>query len=213
MQPKMSTISTALTTLGEQSALVQSNPAVMADSSWKLKTGVALGFLKGAGEEIQKYEPVPEGAEALDKTMVELGKDLTYVATEYAAGIDNLSAARMTNAATRLQAVNAKMPLATAQVKALTEPIAEPAAGAAKPQPATVVPAKPAAPAPAAPAPKPAGRVAPQGSACPTDAPIKGNQSGLYHVPTGASYNVTRPEACFATEAAAQAAGFRRAAR
>jgi hypothetical protein len=44
---------------------------------------------------------------------------------------------------------------------------------------------------------------------CPPNAPIKGNQSGIYHVPGGAYYGVTDPEECFATEADARAAGYR----
>jgi len=40
--------------------------------------------------------------------------------------------------------------------------------------------------------------------------PIKGNgDSGIYHVPGGAYYDVTNPEQCFATEQDAQAAGYR----
>ena len=49
------------------------------------------------------------------------------------------------------------------------------------------------------PTPKPGGRATPQGSDCPVQMPIKGNQSGLYHVPGGAFYAATKPEACFAT--------------
>jgi len=49
---------------------------------------------------------------------------------------------------------------------------------------------------------------------CPDWAPIKGNESShIYHLPTGASYDVTHPEVCFATEAAAQADGYRAARR
>src|SRR5204862_6628096 len=45
---------------------------------------------------------------------------------------------------------------------------------------------------------------------CPDDAPIKGNASShIYHVPGGASYAATQAEACFATPAAAEAAGHR----
>jgi micrococcal nuclease len=45
---------------------------------------------------------------------------------------------------------------------------------------------------------------------CPPGYPIKANgDSGIYHVPGGAYYNVTNPEECFATEADAQAAGYR----
>ncbi len=42
---------------------------------------------------------------------------------------------------------------------------------------------------------------------------IKGNISGtsrVYHMPGGSFYNRTSPEACFANEAEAQAAGFRK---
>jgi len=48
---------------------------------------------------------------------------------------------------------------------------------------------------------------------CPPSAPIKGNQSGLYHVPGGAYYDVTNPEECFATAANAEAAGYEASSR
>jgi S-formylglutathione hydrolase FrmB len=51
---------------------------------------------------------------------------------------------------------------------------------------------------------------------CPSTHPIKGNQGSngwIYHVPTGASYSATDPEECFATEAAAVKAGYRKAPR
>ena len=48
---------------------------------------------------------------------------------------------------------------------------------------------------------------------CPQSAPIKGNQSGLYHVPGGAYYDETNPEECFATAADAEAAGYEASSR
>lgn len=49
---------------------------------------------------------------------------------------------------------------------------------------------------------------------CPAWAPLKGNASSMiYHVPGGASYNKTKPEACFSTHAAAVQAGYRKAKR
>lgn len=46
---------------------------------------------------------------------------------------------------------------------------------------------------------------------CPSGYPIKGNaDSGIYHVPGGRYYKATKPEECFATEAAAKAAGYRK---
>lgn len=45
---------------------------------------------------------------------------------------------------------------------------------------------------------------------CPKNARIKGNASSMiYHMPWNAYYSVTTPEECFATEAAAQAHGYR----
>lgn len=44
---------------------------------------------------------------------------------------------------------------------------------------------------------------------CPRWAPIKGNQSGIYHVPGGTYYTRTAPEECFTTESAARNAGYR----
>lgn len=47
---------------------------------------------------------------------------------------------------------------------------------------------------------------------CPSFAPIKGNEgSWIYHPPSSPWYDATNPEQCFASEAAAKAAGFRRA--
>lgn len=62
------------------------------------------------------------------------------------------------------------------------------------------------------------GRAAPVGAGCPSGYPIKGNLTtrngeAIYHVPGGAYYARTDPEECFATEADARAAGYRRAQR
>lgn len=49
-------------------------------------------------------------------------------------------------------------------------------------------------------------------NSCPSWAPIKGNaDSMIYHLPGQRYYNVTNPEECFRTEAAAVDAGYRRA--
>jgi hypothetical protein len=54
------------------------------------------------------------------------------------------------------------------------------------------------------------GAVSPVGGECPASAPIKGNESsGIYHMPDGSYYDATEAEESFATEAAAQAAGYR----
>jgi micrococcal nuclease len=50
-------------------------------------------------------------------------------------------------------------------------------------------------------------------NSCPNSAPIKGNQSGIYHVPGGQFYDRINPEECFASESNAQAAGYRKSQR
>lgn len=80
---------------------------------------------------------------------------------------------------------------------------------------ATAAATKTTAPAPASVG-QPAGAVAPSGWSCPASSPIKGNQGSngkIYHVPGGAYYEKTNPEECFATAAAAQAAGYRASQR
>ena len=59
------------------------------------------------------------------------------------------------------------------------------------------------------------GWVEPVDGACPSSHPIKGNLSRnnvlIFHLPGTNNYERTKPEACFATEADAEAAGFRKA--
>jgi len=67
---------------------------------------------------------------------------------------------------------------------------------------------------PNTPTPGGGGSVSPLGNDCPPQAPIKGNQSsGIYHVPSGQFYARTNPEECFASEADASAAGYRKSKR
>lgn len=63
-----------------------------------------------------------------------------------------------------------------------------------------------------APAPKPTSARPASTWNCPAWAPIKGNApSGIYHLPGQRYYTRTTPEVCFATERAAQQAGYRKA--
>lgn len=93
-----------------------------------------------------------------------------------------------------------------------------------RPPPSLLIQAPPPTAIPA-PAPQPAGQ-SNAGKAlpiskddCPASHPIKGNQGSrstdtwIYHMPGGSSYAATDPEECFSTEAAAQAAGYRKAVR
>lgn len=58
------------------------------------------------------------------------------------------------------------------------------------------------------------GPVSGSGGVCPAGYPVKANDnSGIYHVPGGEFYNATNARNCFATEAAAQAAGYRKSLR
>lgn len=93
----------------------------------------------------------------------------------------------------------------------------------ATPPPKTKTPTSPQPPLPT-PVPTPTPDVPPppprpksippaSGNSCPPNAPIKGNQSGIYHVPGGGFYDRTNPEECFANEAEAQAAGYRASKR
>jgi hypothetical protein len=64
-----------------------------------------------------------------------------------------------------------------------------------------------------APSPRGTGSAPPEGIDCPAGYPIKGDRATgsewLYRAPGAESYETTRPEECFATEADAQAAGYR----
>ncbi len=67
---------------------------------------------------------------------------------------------------------------------------------------------------PKAPKPAASGSKAPSGKDCPAAAPVKGNipddgGDRIFHEPGSRSYAATIPEECFATAAAAEAAGFR----
>lgn len=83
-------------------------------------------------------------------------------------------------------------------------------------------PVPPPAPIPSPAGPPEGGPASPGGAppspegACPESHPIKGNRGSkgwIYHLPGGAHYGRTRAEACFATPAAAEAGGYRRAGR
>jgi uncharacterized protein YraI len=80
------------------------------------------------------------------------------------------------------------------------------------PQP--VPPPRPTPPPPPTPQPDNGGARPVSAYDCPATHPIKGNaNSGIYHMPFHEFYSRTKPEACFSNEAAAVAAGYRRAYR
>src|SRR5205823_2890595 len=57
--PLLTRASSGLLALGDQSTQAGNNAYVMADPTWRTRTALALSELKSAGQQIQKYEPVP----------------------------------------------------------------------------------------------------------------------------------------------------------
>jgi hypothetical protein len=56
--------------------------------------------------------------------------------------------------------------------------------------------------------------VDPDGTTCPTSHPLKAKlSSGIYHAPGGLNYDRTRPDRCYADDAAAEADGLRASKR
>lgn len=112
-----------------------------------------------------------------------------------------------------------RTPAPTREPTDTAEPATDtPVPATATPVPPTAVPLPTTPPEPTAPPvptapPAPArNRGAPQGSDCPPDLPVKGNQGStdwIYHTPQSRSYSQTQPEECFATPADAEAAGYR----
>jgi hypothetical protein len=119
MEPKIQIAGQAIDGLGQQQTLASTSPSLLSDATWRAKTGVALAFTKNAGEEIQKYEPVLEGAGPVEALMVALGQDLVYVADEYDAGLETRNARRLINAVRRMNDMTARLPRAAAEIKAL----------------------------------------------------------------------------------------------
>lgn len=105
----------------------------------------------------------------------------------------------------------------TRETRAAPAPLAAPPA----PLPAITPPVRTPVPvdvvAPPEPEPVPAGGaswVDPVAGGCPDGHPIKAKvSSGIFHRPGGLSYERTRPDRCYASEAAAEADGFRAAKR
>lgn len=112
---------------------------------------------------------------------------------------------------------------APAQAAPAPQQFAAPASKpAAAPAPAPAPASKPAAAPAPAPAPKPAPAAGGSGPVagntatrtCPASHPVKANDnSGIYHLPHNQAYSQTNARNCYATAAAAQAAGYRAAKR
>lgn len=117
MGPKLQSVSRAMSLLSTQSSAASQNIALIRDSDWQLTTLAALAVLKSEGQNIQTYDPVPSDAKDLDVFIVAMGKDLIYIAEQYATGIDRINATNIGNAVDRMGIANAKAVQATGLIR------------------------------------------------------------------------------------------------
>lgn len=120
--PEIEIASRSMKGLADQSSAAGQNPRLLTDNTWRLKTGVALAFMKTSGEDLQKYPgTVTPELRRLDQIMKGLGGDLVYVADEFAAGLDQGNVTRINNATARMNAATQKMKDGTAEIQRLNE--------------------------------------------------------------------------------------------
>jgi hypothetical protein len=120
MQPRFQRIADALGHLGEQSMKARRNPDLLQDAEWKGQTMAAIAILSSTGKELQAYQSVPLELERLNALMMDLGKDLEYIAAEHTASMDLEDPARIANATQRLTGFLAKAQQADAELQRLT---------------------------------------------------------------------------------------------
>jgi hypothetical protein len=121
MYPRFIRIGPALQTVSDQSQLAGITPAIIFTDTWRVKVVVALADLKNAGLEIQQYKPVPPQFKHLDDLVVAEGKDLVGFTDEYAAGVDNVSAVRLSRAAARLQSAASRSTEITTEIQTIAQ--------------------------------------------------------------------------------------------
>jgi hypothetical protein len=119
VRPKLQAAAAAIRELSQQSASASQNSQLLTDPEWKRRTAASLESMKKIGTELQVYDPVPPELNPLDEVVVSLGKDLVYVADEYAAGIEPLRPERLGNAADRMSLMSAKLQRATTELQQL----------------------------------------------------------------------------------------------
>lgn len=96
---------TGLTELGKLSTRAGADNTLLLDQDWRIDVTVTLAMLRVTGDTLQEYYPVPAGLEEIDGLIVLIGRDLVYISTEYAAGVDDLDATRIVNASERMTLV------------------------------------------------------------------------------------------------------------
>lgn len=143
MKERVKDVRDAFSQYAVQLRRLNGNPALYNDTDWRIRVAVPLAVLKTKGQELQKYEPVPPEAKALDDLFVDIGKDLVFIADESIGALDDRSQARMGRATARTGAVNPKLDRAEQQLKVLgsaPKPAAAPPTAAPKPAAAPVAP-------------------------------------------------------------------------
>lgn len=151
-------------------------------------------------------------------TIINRGKDKDASSTATATVVAPAETAATTLPSDEIETAPAATEPPAAPTDAPPEPTAEPATAiptdaAPVAPPATDLPAQTTEQQPAAPAAQ-AGGIRAEAGTCPDSHPIKGNinereDTKIYHMPGSQSYRQTKPEECFATEADAQAAGYK----
>lgn len=122
LQPKIQQAGQASTALAGQFDQFSREPAMIANQEWRLKTGVALGFLQNSGKEMQgQSRPVPRAAAEVDRDVRMLGTELVNLSNDYATGLDRLDRQRFQSGNERLQRATQRMNGLTPKIQALRE--------------------------------------------------------------------------------------------
>ncbi len=88
--------------LGEQSTKAGKTPSLFFDDDWKIETVTALVALRSAGQSLGALSPVPEQVKPFDDLLKKISAETEPLTDEYARGVDNVDAALLTSASTRL---------------------------------------------------------------------------------------------------------------
>lgn len=116
MGVRFSLAGSALTTVGELSAQVGKEPRLLLDVKWRRDVSLATTTLRLAGKEMQTYERVPSEAKTLDSMITSTGKDLEYIAEEYAGGVAAMEPRRIERALERMQLMQNRFPALQAEL-------------------------------------------------------------------------------------------------
>ncbi len=120
VQPKIAAAGQNLGIMGSLTDRFAKDPTLYKDSNWQYQMKHTLDIIRSNGEALQRVPDLPPEAARLDAMLAEIGRDLVYIADEMQAGINTMNATRIQSAVTRMQAMNAKLPAATAEIKTLT---------------------------------------------------------------------------------------------